>query len=119
MLINLKKFINKHFPIVLLFIFNISQLIIFTIIYFLCIIFIENSFVDSLNNPIKKNDFFNNLINTILYTISIQTGSGTSSLKANNNLVKTILIFQQILILISTLIIAYLFVIYYLIKKKK
>lgn len=105
MVFNWKKFISRHSTVIVLLIYNIIILFIFTILYYLCEINFSYSFYKE-GEP--KPSY---IIDHFLLSVSIQSGVGLASIIPSNNISKLLVATQQFFVMTSNAIILYLFII--------
>lgn len=114
MSISWSKFFPSHSTIIVLVIFNITILILFTLIYTLCEMQNPNSF----NNVNPKSEVvLTNFTDHLLLSIAIQSGIGLSNITPVTNTAKILVSLQQFLVMTSGLVSIYLFI-YFSVKQK-
>lgn len=113
MSVNWSKFFPSHSTIVILVLYNITVLILFTVIYTMCEKYNPNSF----NNVNPKSEIIlTNFTDHLLLSIAVQSGIGLSNITPVTNTAKILVSFQQFLVMTSGLISIYLFI-YFSVKK--
>lgn len=103
-----KKFVSTHSSILILIIYNIFALFIFSILYYICEKNINQSFhksssTNNNNSPIGFIDHF-------LLSVAVQSGVGMCSITPTTSLAKLIVGIQEFLVMSSTFVSIYIFI---------
>ena len=114
MSISWSKFFPSHSSIVILVIFNITILILFTFIYTLCEMYNPNSFNNV--NP-KSQIILTNFTDHLLLSTAVQSGVGLSNITPVTNTAKILVSLQQFMVMSSGLVSIFLFI-YFSVKQK-